>query len=205
MGAHRSRGGAPEGRGGARLTEGTAGDARVDRVVPDIPAIDRALDYTVPSHLEAAVELGTIVRVPLHGRRVRGWVVAVAARPVAPPTSLRPLMAAVSAGPSPELVDLTAYAAWRWAGPRTAFLRSASPPNVVEPGPSPEPDIAVFPPATMALDLPDAPVRLVVWPPAARRTELIAGLMELDGSTIVVAPDPTESDELAGALRAVGR
>ena len=46
------------------------------RVLPDVSAIERTFDYLVPEHLDALVRVGAIVRVPLHGRRVRGWVVA---------------------------------------------------------------------------------------------------------------------------------
>ncbi len=41
---------------------------------PDVPAIHRAFDYSVPEALAEHVRIGTIVRVPLGGRRVRGWV-----------------------------------------------------------------------------------------------------------------------------------
>jgi primosomal protein N' (replication factor Y) len=47
------------------------------RVHVDVPALDRDFDYAVPDKLAAAMRVGTIVRVPLHGRRVRGWVTAV--------------------------------------------------------------------------------------------------------------------------------
>ena len=52
--------------------------ALVARVHVDVPALDREFDYLVPEKLRASVRVGTIVRVPLHGRRVRGWVTAVA-------------------------------------------------------------------------------------------------------------------------------
>lgn len=69
--------------------------------------------------------VGSIVRVDLHGRRVRGWVVADG------PGSdkdvdLKPI-AKVSPGfVAPELIDLATWAAWRWAGKRRAFLTTAS-------------------------------------------------------------------------------
>lgn len=201
MGVHRPRRAAAQGRRGARLTF----EGRVDRVVPDVPAIDRELDYTVPAEVAGTVEIGTIVRVPLHGRRVRGWVVDEGVEPEAPAERLRPVLAAVSAGPSAEVVDLTRYAAWRWAGPRTTFLRAGSPPNVVAPGTAPEPDVAVFPATTGPLDLPDAAVRLVVWPPATPRADLVASMLAPVGSTVVVAPDATETETLTRALRALGR
>ena len=57
-----------------------------------------------------------MVRVPLHGRRVRGWVVdADVAQPEA--SDLREVLAVSSAGPPADIVDLCRWAAWRWAGP----------------------------------------------------------------------------------------
>ncbi|MCZ7536340.1 MAG: hypothetical protein M5T61_10735 [Acidimicrobiia bacterium] len=73
--------------------------ARVCRVVPDVVAIDRAFDYAVPDDLAQLVRVGTIVRVSLHGRRVRGWVVAEGVESFAPPETLLPVIAAVSEGP----------------------------------------------------------------------------------------------------------
>lgn len=177
---------------------------RVDRVLPDVPAVDRPFDYSVPEALRAA-EVGTIVRVPLHGRRVRGWVVERDVDSEAPPGRLLPVRAAVSAGPPSDLVALSEFGAWRWAGPRAAFLRAASPPNVVAASPAPEPDIAVFPDRTAPLDLPDTPRRLIVWPPAEPRDGLLVGLVDTEGSSIVLAPDPVEGAMLAARLEAEGR
>ena len=54
---------------------GTAID-RIVAVLPDVTGVDRSFDYAVPAAISSGVELGSIVRVPLHGRNVRGWVVA---------------------------------------------------------------------------------------------------------------------------------
>src|SRR5262249_23966340 len=110
----------------ARLT-------RACRVRPDLRAVDRVFDYLVPEELAGLVSVGTIVRVPLHGRRVRGWVVETDVEPPLDPDRVLPLHAVVSAGPPPDVVALCEWAAWRWAGPSAALLRVASPPNVVAP------------------------------------------------------------------------
>ena len=84
-----------------------------------------------------------MVRVPLHGRRVRGGVVdADVAQPEA--TDLREVLA-VSSGPPADVVDLCRWAAWRWAGPVASFLRAASPPNVVSVDGRVELETAVYP------------------------------------------------------------
>ena len=81
-------------------------------------AVERLFDYTVPEPLAGVVGVGTIVRVNLGGRRVRAWVIEDDVVSEAAPEKLRPLLAAVSAGPPPEIVALTGWAAWRFAGPR---------------------------------------------------------------------------------------
>ena len=51
-----------------------------------------------------------MVRVPLHGRRVGGWVVRVDA--VAPPgVELKPIAKVTGWGPPPDVVDLAQWAA----------------------------------------------------------------------------------------------
>ncbi|MGH9136259.1 MAG: hypothetical protein ACRD0G_04320, partial [Acidimicrobiales bacterium] len=102
----------------------------IARVLPDVPAVERAFDYLVPEHLRDQVRVGTIVRVDLHGRRVRGWVVDLPASPPAG-VSLKPLAKVTGAGPPPEVVALAKWAAWHWAGRRQHLLRVASPPAAV--------------------------------------------------------------------------
>ena len=103
----------------------------VARVLPDVAGFERELDYLVPAGLAGEVRAGTIVRVPLQGRRVRGWVLAY---PV-PPTeglALRPLAKVTGSGPEPELIELAFWAAWRWAGRRRSLLVTASPGTAVK-------------------------------------------------------------------------
>ena len=59
---------------GERVLE-MGGRQRVVRVLPDVAAIDKEFDYLVPDGVEAQV--GDVVRIELHGRRVGGWIVAV--------------------------------------------------------------------------------------------------------------------------------
>ena len=75
-------GGLPVGRAGPprrlhgrrrRLSTGSITNV-IARVLPDVSGLDKAFDYLVPEHLDATVEVGTRVRVDLHGRRVGGWI-----------------------------------------------------------------------------------------------------------------------------------
>ena len=96
------------------------------RVLPDVSGLDKTFDYLVPPELADRVRVGTIVRVPLHGRRVGGWVVGLGTD-AAEGVSLKPIAKVTGWGPPPDLVDLAAWAAWRWAGPERSFLATASP------------------------------------------------------------------------------
>ena len=149
--------------------------------------------------------VGTIVRVPLHGRRVRGWVVELDVEPAAPVDRLLPIHAVVSAGPTAELFGLAEDASRRWAGPRTAFLRPASPPNNVALGPVPPTEIGVYPPVLSPFPLDENSRRLIEWPPSIGREALVAALVAREGSTIVIVPDRGEADAVARHLAASGR
>ena len=159
------------------------------------------------------MRVGTIVRVPLHGRRVRGWVVADDVEPEARRSELRPLAKVVSAGPPAEVVELCRWAAWRYAGPFPLLLRSASPPNVVPPSADPELHTAVFPPREAPDGIDAAAVDalvtrdrgLLAWPPSAEWHDVVGTLIANEASTIVVAPDSRRVRALVDDLRRCGR
>lgn len=100
------------------------------RVVPDIPAMDRTLDYGVPDALAGRLVPGCLVRVPLHGRRVRGWVVESDVEPVAG-FGLAEVAKLTGLAVDSEVVDLARWMAWRWVGRLPSVLRLATPPRVV--------------------------------------------------------------------------
>ncbi|MGI8984376.1 MAG: hypothetical protein ACR2HM_07575, partial [Acidimicrobiales bacterium] len=118
----------------------------IARVQPDLP-LDKVFDYLIPDHMAPAVRVGTMVRVPLHGRRVGGWVVGLAAE-AATDRPLQPLAKVTGWGPPPELISLARWAAWRWAGRTTQLLGTASPARAVRELPTPAPAPAVV--ATLA-------------------------------------------------------
>ena len=169
----------------------------------------RILDYLLPSSMAEGVVIGTMVRVPLHGRRVAGWIVGFDAEP---PSNVRlQRVTTVSGmGPPPDVVDLTSWAAWRWAGRRTALLRAASPERAVRRLPPPpvsgpagiassdrpvEDDLA-----RRALSVRQAVVRL---PPAADLVGLVVGLAS-ERPALVISPSLSSSRRLAAGLRRAG-
>jgi primosomal protein N' (replication factor Y) len=179
----------------------------IARVVPDITGLDRLFDYRIPDHLADRVRVGTVVRVPLHGRRVRGWVVAVTD---APETD-RPLLALSKVtgwGPPPDVVELARWAAWRWAGHPTHFLATASPPTAVLGLPPPP---AGRGSATRAAGE-DPPVvsdafaraRAVVRVPPAGDPVAFALAAAARGDALVLAPTLADAAAVAERLRRSG-
>jgi len=191
----------------------------VARVLPDVAGLDKEFDYLVPPELAAAVTVGTRVRVGLHGRRVGGWVMAVGGEPP-PGVALRPLAKVTGLGPPPELVELAAWAAWRWAGRRRALLATASPPTAVRSLPAsprraapdgdgagargaaapPMPSGVVAGLAEAALAQPRAVLRL---PPACDAAE-VALVAARRGPVLVITPAVAAASALAVRFRRAG-
>ena len=187
---------------------------QICRVQPDVAAVRRAFDYLVPDELAATLRVGTVVRIPLHGRRVRGWVLdpALGLESVdAPAARLRPLTAVVSAGPPADVVALCRWAAWRWAGPVAAFLRAATPANNVaadaaEVGGELELETAVYP-RRLERDHPWFADALVLTAPADH-VHLAGGVRPFlapEGSSMVLVASAADAAAVASMVRDDGR
>ncbi|MBV8234341.1 MAG: hypothetical protein JO075_01445, partial [Acidimicrobiia bacterium] len=177
----------------------------IAKVLPDVGAIDRVFDYVVPPGMEGDVAVGTMVRVTLHGRRVGGWVVGLG---VAPETDrvLQPIAKVRGIGPPPQLVELSRWAGWRWAGPRATFLRTASPATVVR----------GLPPPTIAGGAAAAPVaddlaaaaftgtRTAVRLPPARDPFPLVFEAARRGPSLILVPSVSRATHLAIRLRRGG-
>lgn len=180
------------------------------RVLPDVTAIERSFDYAVPDDLAASVRVGAIVRVDLHGRRVRGWVVADDVVADVDDARLRPLRSVSSEGPPPIVVELCSAVAYRTAGATAALLRVASPPNNVTPGSVPshagQPPWfeRLLPNGSEQPFKPEGGVTVVRRPPSWDRRDLVAGLLAASGSTLVVIADGARAAAFASWLRTRG-
>lgn len=193
-------------------------DPLIVRVLPDVRGITRQFDYLVPVVAQDRVAVGTEVRIVLHGRRVGGWVTEVGVDAPAG-VQLRPLSKVRGRGPDADVLTLARWAAWRWAGPISAFLRTASAPAVVTTLPPP----AVAPPpvhvavpgdVTLLADAMATPgVAVVRFPPAADRYPFLARLASdaLRGGTdtaprsvLVVCPSIEAARRLAARLDRAG-
>lgn len=181
------------------------------RVVCDVPALgDRELDYLVPDQVVGHVRVGTLVRVPLQGRRAGAWVVEVDVVPSVPATQLKPLAKVTGWGPPADVVELCRWTAWRWAGRWSTVLTTASPDHAVTALPA-VPHRPVPPPTpvdaragalfgasgTTVLRVPPAGDVLPVVQAAASAA---AG----QGSVVVVAPSADAARLLAVRLRRAG-
>jgi primosomal protein N' (replication factor Y) len=185
---------------------GATGQQRVVRVLPDVPAIDKEFDYLVPAGV--AVEVGDVVRIELHGRRVGAWVLEVDVEP-APGVALRPLAKVSGRGPGPELLDLAGWAARRWAGRRASFLRTAAPPGVVRsvvvrPSGVASDVGASVPTGALARALAQQQAVLRLGPGADRYEVVRAAARAQAGQTLVLCPSVAEARRLGARLRRDG-
>lgn len=160
-------------------------------MLPDRPGINKTFDYVVPPELDARVEPGTVVRVELHGRRVGGWVVDDDVEP-APGLALKPIAKVSSIGPTPELLDLAEWAAWRWAGAPAHFLRTASP----------ERNVSALPAARETVAGAYNEERVLRLPPAASPYDAIAE--QAGVGSIVLVPSLLTARRLVNKLRRDG-
>ncbi len=183
----------------------------IARVAPDVAGIAKTFDYLVPPAMEADVRVGTMVRVPLAGRRIGGWVVALAdeagTAALKSGRPLQPLAKVTGWGPPADLVRLAGWAGVRWAGRTTAFLRTASPPTAVRglplraSGPLP-PHAEAGSPAADAFS-PREGATVVRTPPADDLLPLVVEAAAHDDA-LVLAPSLAAAALLAARLRRQG-
>lgn len=184
-------------------------------MVPDIPAfaLDGGFTYRVPPELAGQVEVGSLVRVPLAGRRVRGYVVGLEeGAPGLDSAKLKDVRALSSTIPvfTPAMLPALRWAAEHYAAPLAAVLAKTAPPNL--PKPPPPLELPAVPPASgPAPDLSEAaaeggPARTVQAAAGGDWAELIRGAaaapVRAERSVLVVAPTAAEAAGLAERLRA---
>jgi primosomal protein N' (replication factor Y) (superfamily II helicase) len=170
----------------------------VARVVPDVTGLDKQFDYLVPEEMLASIAVGSIVRMSLHGRRVRGWVVSLG-----PPDGsitvdrLMPLIKWSGLGPSAEIIELAEWASKRWgAGRLRPFMVAGSPPAMV--GSLPASSARPFDgDAEVSL------TRLTRLPPAGDQLSIVVEALHR-GPALVIHPSVKETRRLAARLRQLG-
>jgi len=180
----------------------------VARVVPDLPtfAVDDGFAYEVPAGID--VEVGAMVRIPLGGRRVAGFVVATGE---APRPGLRALLSRRGELPVFDrgLLEVMRWAATRYVAPLPVLLAKAAPPNLPrrrrggEMPPVPSCGVSVLPEVSAAAAAGEhmgARYLLGPGPWAAPLAGLAAPVLAAGRSVLVVVPAVAEARSLAADL-----
>ncbi len=176
-------------------------------VVPDVTGLDKRFDYLVPDHLRQRIAVGSMVRVPLHGRRVAGWVVRLGEPdPAVSGDRLLPIAAWSGFGPSPEVIELATWAAHRWvAGRLRPLLATASPHRAVRELPTPgTKPVPVAPSAAGVGRLLADGGGVIRVCPSDDLFDLVLDAVG-EGSTLVVHPSVDAARQLAERVRRSGR
>jgi primosomal protein N' (replication factor Y) len=170
----------------------------VARVVPDVTGLDKQFDYLVPEALRSRAAMGSMVRVPLHGRRVGGWVVSLGPSDGSISVDrLVPLAKWSGVGPSAEIIDVARWASQRWgAGRLRPFMVAASPPAMVGSLPS-----STARPVGVADGTPLP--RLVRLPPSSDQMSVVVEALAR-GPVLLIHPSIDEARRLAARLRHSG-
>lgn len=159
--------------------------------------LDKELTYSVPPDLAERVRVGSIVRVPLRNRRVRGWVVSVD-QAGEPPEGISPIAAVSGRGPvfDPALLEMSKLLARRYVSPLSSFLSLFTPVRLGRRGP-------LWPEAPA----PDQPLaERVLWrlrpgeDPLDRYSGLIGRELEAGRGVILAVPEVREGSRVLGTL-----
>jgi len=183
----------------------------IAQVVPAVPtfSVDDGFSYAVPE--EMAVQVGSIVRVPLGGRRVRGYVTGLRREDS---LALKPIIRVSSKVPvfDERLLETLRALAVHYVAPLSVLLAKSSPPNL--PG---TPRERLFPPidGEGLSPLPDLS-RALAERRHVRPTfllgrkpwhEAVAGLaapvLTAGRSVMVVMPTVAEMDQMADRLEEI--
>jgi primosomal protein N' (replication factor Y) (superfamily II helicase) len=189
---------------------------RYCRVAIDSPvrALERPFDYEIPERMLGRVGVGSVVRVNLHGRNVRAFVIELLDEPaVAKP---RPLSSLVGAEPlfTEDTIALAAWTARRYVVPLGVVLHDAVPGRFSAPGEAEAPAspfastdarAARARPVWLTDDLTDGPGETcVVLPSTHEEPELVAYAVaraRANGrSALVIAPRVDVVERLAATV-----
>ncbi len=175
------------------------------RVLIDVSGYARELDYLLPDQLMTKAVVGSIVRVRLRNRVVKGWLTSIdLTDSKILPQNLKPVLSIYSIGPSPEVVELSRWVANQFVGPMRTVLASASPNRIVKTLPK----LRVRATTAITSDhlrvtiKSSAPIQLLAQP-QDKGTELAVELSKA-GQTLIIVKSPQEVDKLVGYLRRQG-
>ena len=164
--------------------------------------LDTQFSYLVPKNLNESAVVGALVSIPFHGREIMG--VVLSRNPDEGLQGLKSITKVIGTIPllTPQIIDLVATAAERYAAHPFDIIRSAVPDRIA----SVEKDFALAQPE-IANTKTDEKRFYLQLPPVLSRTNLIASkVSELagQGGAIAVLPDGREVDALHNALLDLG-
>ena len=178
---------------------------RVARVVPDVTGVDKTFDYLIPESLADALRIGMRVRVPLHGRNVAGWVIAIGEPSTGLAISkLRSVIKILGLGTTQEIIELAHWATLRWVGRIRSFISASAPSTLIAKVP-----VARYLPqavkrSSAACDLvSEYGGGLISVSPLANPTAIVSAFA-CNGPVIVVMPTQHRARLLAASLKANG-
>jgi len=182
--------------------------SRIVRVLPDEPAVDKEFDYLLSDAVVAAspdvpIRIGTLVRIDLRGRRVKGWITAL---DVLPPdgVTLSEVKKVSSVGPPADLVELATWASQQWLGSRVHFLRTATHSRIVSSvTPSAGRPIPATAPSNLATESFRRGGAVVRMPPASDDFSLAIAAAS-QGRALVLVPTLARAQRLALAMKRAG-
>lgn len=175
------------------------------RVLIDVSGFARELDYVLPDQLIGKVSVGSIVRVRLKNRVVKGWVTSIDLRESEVSLrNLKPVLSVYSVGPDSEIVELARWVGHWFLGPMRTVLSSASPNRIIKSHPKlrTRATASVSTP-TLKRAISNGSSVQFVSKPQENGVELVLELARA-GQTLVIVPSPQEVDRLVGFLRRQG-
>jgi len=180
------------------------------QVVPDVPtfAVDDGFSYAVPDTM--ALHVGSVVRVPLGGRRVRGWVTDIRD---GSQQGLKSVIGVSGAYPvfTPDLLQILRWAAIHYVAPLPVMLSKSAPPNLPAGGgvelPALVPGGAIPSEVEIVLDRIESGQRAATTfvPGSGPWAELVGAISGAaavaGGSTVVVLPTAHEAQQMEKDLK----
>ncbi len=178
-------------------------------VLIDSVGLSRVFTYSVPKRYENKIGIGSYVSIPLGNSRARGWVVGLGQLSGGALESLGfdvlPISRLLGGGPSPDVIALCKWAAWRFIGSPVNFLTHASSKKRI---PSRPGGALEYEHCDLQFRTGRGESLVVRIPPAYSRADWIAGYLgdpsRLAGQTIVVCPTQTVVEQLSRSLQTRG-
>ncbi len=184
----------------------------IARVVPDVPSfsVDEGFRYSVPPDL--SLEVGAVVRVPLGGRKVRGFVVDV---DESIDDGLKPVRARSGDLPvfDAKLLQTLRWASQHYVAPLSTLFRRAAPPNLPRSAASLQPGrmapsqslVETSPAAAIGREIAAGRTRnLYLQSPSIDDLTVIAGpVLGAGRSVLLVAPTGAEATAIGARLQAL--